>query len=220
MESALAEVIPLGLAVAASPFAIIPAILLLLAPRAVAAGSAYLAGWLLGLAAGATAFALLSGVLPESDETPAWAAWGRIVLGVLLLALAVRSWLGRRTPKPAPAWMESLSSATPRRAFRLALVMALANPKILLLSAAAGLTVGSAHEGLAASALAIAIYALVAAITVIIPFAVYLIRRERIVRRLEATRDWLARHNAVVMAVVFAVLGVVLVLEGVAYLPR
>ena len=47
-----ADVVPLAIAIAASPFTIIPAILLLFTARARATSLAFLAAWVLALAAG------------------------------------------------------------------------------------------------------------------------------------------------------------------------
>ena len=80
MGEAVAAVLPLALAIAASPFTIIPAILLLLTPRAAATSTSFLAGWLLGLAATATAFTLLSALIEGFEETPTWASWTRLAL--------------------------------------------------------------------------------------------------------------------------------------------
>ncbi len=51
------------------------------------------------------------------------------------------------TPKPTPAWMHRIETATPRKALRLAILLAYANPKVLLLTAAAGLSIGAAELG-------------------------------------------------------------------------
>ena len=53
------EVLPLALGIAASPFPVVPAILLLFTPRARASSSAFLAGWLVGVGA-ASGFAGLA----------------------------------------------------------------------------------------------------------------------------------------------------------------
>ena len=50
--SVLTELIPLALVVALSPLSIIPAVMVLHTPRPRPTGLAFLAGWLIGLAAG------------------------------------------------------------------------------------------------------------------------------------------------------------------------
>lgn len=211
----LAEVVPLALAIAASPFAIVPAILLLFTERPRATGGAFLAGWLLGLTVVTTAAALLTSVLEAIDGSSAWLTWARIVAGVLLLALAVRKLMRRGTVTAPPPWIASVSSATPSRAFVLAVVMSVANPKILVLAGAAGVIIGTADLDRSATALAVVITVVVAAISVAVPVLLYLVLGQRVLRPLGRARDWLLRNNAIVMAVVFLILGVALLREGI-----
>jgi threonine/homoserine/homoserine lactone efflux protein len=215
MDAMTADVIPLALAIAASPFTIIPAILLLFTPRARATSAAFLATWVLALAVGVTAFVLLASVIERVEESPTWLAWTRIVLGAVLVVLGVRQWLARRTPKPTPAWMQRIESATPRRAVRLAILLAYANPKVLLLTAAAGLSIGAAELDASGTALAIAVFTVVAALSVAVPALLYAVLGERMLGPLTRIRDWLERNNAVVMSIVMTLLGAMVLAEGV-----
>ena len=83
----------------------------------------------------------------------------RIVLGAALVVLGVRQWLLRREERPAPAWMQSLASASPRSASRLWVLLSLANPEILLYCAAAGMTIGVATAAPAGAVLAVVLFA-------------------------------------------------------------
>ena len=218
MTMVLAELIPLGLAIALSPFSIIPAILLLFTGRPRATGSAYLAGWILGIATTATVFTGLASVVEERDVPRPLASWARIILGLALLVLATGQWRGRRAPRESPAWMRSIESAGPARAFRLGFLLTIVNPKILLFSVAAGLAVGSAELTTADAVAAIAAFTGVAASSVAIPVALYLVLGERMRPPLSAARGWLDANNAVVMSIVLAVIGVLVLAEGVAAL--
>lgn len=215
MDETSADVVPLAIAIAASPFTIIPAILLLFTARARATSLAFLATWLLALAAGATAFVLLATVIEVFEETPVWLSWTRIVLGGVLVVLGIRQWLARRTPKPTPAWMLRIESATPGKAARLALLLAYANPKVLLLTAAAGLSIGAAELDAADTAGAIVVFTVVAALSVAVPVLLYAALGERMLGPLTRIRDWLERNNAVVMSIVILVIGVMVLIEGV-----
>lgn len=216
MADALAEVVPLALAIAASPFTIIPAILLLLTPRAAAAGILFLVGWLLSLAATAAAFTLLAAVVELAEGTPTWAAWGRVALGIALAVVGIHRWVKRRVPAPPPAWMSSLTDVTPQKAFVLALLLAVANPKVLLLTAAAGLSIGAADLTAGQAAAAIGAFTVVAALSVTVPVALYLVLGEPMLPPLSRARDWLERNNATIMAVVFVLIGGALAAKGLA----
>ena len=63
MGSVLTELIPLALVVALSPLSIIPAVLVLHTPRPRPTGLAFLAGWLIGLAALTAIFVEVSNLL-------------------------------------------------------------------------------------------------------------------------------------------------------------
>lgn len=208
------DVLPLALAVALSPFAVVPAILLLLSPRGVASATAFLGGWFTGLVGSTLVVAWLGDLLPDREDDPAWVAWARIVVGLVLLALAVQSWTRRGAPGKEPAWMTTLGNAPPGRAVTLGLVLSVANPKILFLSVAAGLTIsGAAGPGIAVAATLV--YAVVASSTILLPIVASAVGGDRVVVPLTRLRDWLVRHNAAVMAVVLLALGVVVLVEGI-----
>lgn len=209
------DLVPLGIAVAASPFPVIPAILFLLTPRPVATAGAFLAGWWTGIVAGTTAFVVLSSVVQGFDEPPTWVAWARVVLGSVLVALGVRQWSTRARRTEAPGWMRSLEGSTPASAGRLGLLLSAANPKILLLSAAAGLSIAAAGEPAGRTAVTVALFALLGSVSVAVPLVTHLALGDRARMPLERARDWLTRNNATVMALVVLAIGLVLLTEGI-----
>ena len=209
------EIMALAVGIAASPFPIIPAILLLFTERPRAASFAFLGTWLASIAVLVTAFALLSDAV-AGGEPPTWLAWVRIVAGGALVALGVRTWAGRSAQPEMPGWMRTLQDATPRSASVLAIVLSAANPKVLLLAAAAGIDVGSAGWPAQQQAAAIAAFALVASASVAAPVLAYAVAGDRVLGPLSQAKDWLVRNNAGVMAVVFVVLGLLLGRNGVA----
>lgn len=211
-----AETLPLALAIAASPFPVIPAILLLFTTRPRATGGAFLVGWALGVGTPVLLSVLLAGVVERSDYAPTWLSWTRVVLGAGLTALAVRTWIRGRHTESAPAWMSSLDEATPRRAFGLAVVLSAANPKVLVLAAAAGLGIGAAELAAAQAVVTIVLFTAIASLTVAVPWVLYLTLGDRVLPPLGRARDWLQANNAAVMGVVIGVIGVVVLLEGVA----
>ena len=131
MASELTELIPLGLVVAISPLSIIPAVLVLHTPRPKATGLAFLAGWIVGLAALTAIFVEVSSLLGGLDKTPTWASWLRIVIGVALVVFGVFRWLTRKRSAHTPSWMNKITGATPGRAAIIAAVLVVVNPKVL-----------------------------------------------------------------------------------------
>lgn len=210
------ETVALAIGIAASPFPIIPAILLLFTERPRAASLTFLATWLAAIAIAVSAFAFLSGAIASEYESPTWLAWVRIAAGIALIALAVHKWLTRSTSTRTPGWMQTLQEATPRSAFLLALLLSLANPKILLLAAAAGVDIGGSDSPLRQQTIAVIVFAAIASISVAAPVLAYTIAGARVLGPLSRAKDWLLRNNTAVMVVVFLVLGALLIYNGVA----
>ena len=214
MAQLISEIVPLGVAVAASPFPVIPSILLLFTPRARATGSAFLAGWIVGVMLAAGVFVVLATVVQLADEPPAWATWTRIVLGAVLIALGLGKWIGSGADSEQPAWMRSIDALTPSSAFRLAFLLSAANPKIVLIAAAAGLAIGSAELGGSEEVLALVVFTVIAASTVALPLVLHAVFGDRVLEPLGNVRDWLQVHNATVMSVVLLVIGAAVLLKG------
>ena len=115
--SVLTKLIPLGLVIALSPITVIPAVLVLHAPRPRPASLAFLTGWVLGLVALTAAFVGASDLLGDLRQAPpSWASWMRVVLGLALIAFGVFRWLTRHRHTKTPAWLRSFSKLTPVRA--------------------------------------------------------------------------------------------------------
>ena len=219
MYAVIGTLLPLALAVALSPVPIIATILMLLAPRAKPGAILFLVGWFVGVAAAVTVFTVIADYLPQSEPgapNPV-ASILRIALGVALLVMAVlklRQQFRRSEDAALPKWMSSLSGASPRRSLVLGLALGGVNPKNLLISVAAGLTIGTASLTVGAQVAGIAVFAVLASATVIVPVVVYLVAGERMRGPLTALNGWLERNNAVIVAVLFLVFGVLLVGNG------
>ena len=163
----------------------------------------------------ASVFVVLATVVERADEPPSWASWVRVGLGLLLIALGVRKWLTRNEASDEPAWMQSIDELTPRTAARLGFLLSAANPKVLMLTAAAGLAIGSAELATADIVLGLVIFTAIAASTITLPLVLNLVFGERILGPLGTVRQWLQRNNSAVMSVVVVVIGSYLLAKGV-----
>lgn len=210
----MAELVPVAIAIALSPFPVIPTVLLLLTPQAIANGGSFLAGWFGGLAGLTAVLSVVTGAVALWDEAPTWVAWVRIVLGVALVGLGIRAWLGRGTEAAMPPWMAALDGYTPGRSARLGLLLAVANPKAVLLVLAGAVAIGSAGLDPAPAVLVVLVFAAVAASAVALPVVLRLALGERVVAPLERTRGWLIARNDAIVAVVMVVLGVLVARNG------
>jgi len=208
------EVLALAIGIAASPFPIIPAVLLLFTERPRAAAFAFLSTWFISIALIVAVFAVLSGAISADEQSSSWLDWGRIVAGVGLIALAIGKWVMRPPTVQMPSWMRTLQTATPRSACVLAIVLSVANPKVLLLAAAGGIDIGGAEWMLQQQIAVIGVFAFVASISVAAPIVAYTVAGPRVLGPLTVVKDWLLRNNVAVMSVVFIALGALLIYNG------
>ena len=223
MGGVLGGLLPIALGIAISPLPIIAAILMLLSPEARSTSVAFLAGWLTGIVGAVTALTLLSSVLPQGHQDTPAPVQGvlQFVLGLLMLLVAVRQW--RQRPRDGaeaelPKWMAAIDTMRPGAAFWLALLLAVVNPKNLLLAVSAGITIGSAGLGAGQIAASILIFTVIAGFTVLAPVLGYLVAADRLQKPLAEARGWLTRENAVIMAVLLVMLGAQLIGKGIANL--
>jgi Sap, sulfolipid-1-addressing protein len=220
MGSAIGDTLSMAVGVAISPIPVIALILMLFSKRARSNGPAFAGGWLLGIAVvGAIVLAVSGAVGVSSGGAPSTAASVvQLVLGLLLLLMAAGQW--RRRPAPGeeaatPKWMEGIEEFTPGRAAGVGAVLSGANPKNLLLIVGASVTIAEAGLSGGQTAIAFAVFAVLASLTVLVPVLAYLLLGERAARVLDQLKTWLSHNNAAVMAVLLLVFGAVLLGKGI-----
>jgi hypothetical protein len=219
MGEGIGEVITYAVGVAISPVPIIAVILLLFSARARVNGPIFLAGWVVTLAVVSGAVYFFSDAADAATDSTAsdTISWGKIVFGVLFLLLAARNWRGRpaagETPE-MPKWMAGIDEFPPGKALGLAVLLAGANPKNLLL--AAGAAAGLAQLGLSTTdaVVSLIVFVVLGSITIAGPVVYYLVGGEHAKTQLDSAKIWLAAHNAAVMTVLFLVFGVNLIAQG------
>ncbi len=214
--SLLTTLIPLALVIAISPFSVIPAVLVLQAPRPRPTGLAFLGSWLVGLAALTAAFVASSGALEGlHNKPPTWASWLRVVLGVALIGFGIYRWLTRHGHTESPKWMRSFATLTPRRAVITGLVLVVIRLEVLIMCALAGLAIGSSGLGMAADWISAAIFVAVAASTVAVPILAYVGAGDRLDDAMARLKDWMERNNAALLAVILVLIGSMVLYHGV-----
>jgi threonine/homoserine/homoserine lactone efflux protein len=203
-----------------SPVPIIAVVLMLTTDRGRVNGPAFVLGWIAGLALAGTAILLVAGQADASDggEPATWVGVLKLMLGLGLLALAVKQWRGRPADSEAaelPNWMQKIDGFAPGRAFALAVALAAVNPKNLLLTVGAATTI--AHAGLEAGeqAVALSVFILVASLGIGAPVAIYFALGEKSASLLGGLKDWMAHNNAAIMTVLLLVLGAKLLGDGI-----
>ena len=220
MNAVIGDILPLALAVAISPIPIIATILMLMSPKPRPLGLSFLGGWVVGISVAVVAFTLLGGILPEPETGDSRPVMGTIqlIVGALLLLMAVKQWRGRpRAGEDAelPKWMAAIDTMKPGAALGLALLLSAVNPKNLLLAVAAGASIGRAQLGTGSAAIVIAVFVVIAAVTVAAPVVLYLVAPGKAADVLDEVRAWLVANNAAIMAVLLLVIGTQLLGKGI-----
>jgi hypothetical protein len=215
-SSVATGLIPLGLVVASSPITIIPAVLVLQAPRPRPSGLAYLAGWALGLA-GLTALCVAaSGLLGGLHKsTPSWASWLRVVLGSALIIYGIYQWLTRKQHTDSPGWMRSFATIGPVRAGITGATLVVARPDVLFICIPAGLAIGASGLDGAGDWLAAAFFVALAASTVAVPILAYAAAGHRLDDAMARLKDWMEKNNAALMAGILLLIGAMVLYNGI-----
>lgn len=219
MTDAVGATIGYAVGIAISPIPIAAVILMLFTGRARSNSLAFSAAWIFGIALVTTVALLVPGLHSDQSEPSDTTGWIKLVLGVLLLAFGWRRWRSRPADgdePDVPGWMDRIDELRPGAAFGLGFLLSAINPKNLLLAAAAGATIGAINDLSTAETVGtVAVFTAIAASTVIVPVAVYLIRGHKADAALDRAKSWLIENNAAVLGVLFIVFGVLLVGEAI-----
>jgi threonine/homoserine/homoserine lactone efflux protein len=216
MGRAIGDVLPLAVAIAIFPVPIIAAVLLVGSDRGLTKGAAFALAWAVGLAAvGATVLWLADEAGASEDGEPAtWASVLLLVLGILLLAYAIKQWRGRPREDeepPTPRWMSAVDAFTPTKAAGVGFALSGLNPKNVLLAAAAAAEIAEFGLSTGEQIGVLAVFVLIASAGVLTPVVLALALGDRSREPLDRVRGWMARNNAVIMAVLFVLIGAKLV---------
>ena len=219
MGPSISEVLPFAIGVAISPIPLIAVILMLFTPRAKVNGTAFLAGWVVGLSVLAAvvyfvADAANAGTDSDASDTTSTV---KVVLGVVLIVLAARKW--RQRPAPGsdpemPKWMAGVDHFTPARAAGLGVVLGAVNPKNLILTVGAAAGLAQLDEGTGDALVGLVAFVLIASSTTALAVAYRVFGGAKSEAELQRAKAWLTVHNDAVMVVLFLVFGVVLFAEG------
>jgi Sap, sulfolipid-1-addressing protein len=223
MGAAIGDVLGLAVGVAVSPVAIVVMILLLTTPLGRANGTLFAIGWLAGLAILGAVILLVANPADASSagKPAAWVGWLKLLLGVLVLAGALRHWRRRPTEgaePQLPTWMAGLDQLRPGPALGLGALAAAVNPKNAALTISAAATVAAAGLPGSQQAITLAVFVLLGSAGILAPLGIYLATGERAIKTLDGWKTWASDHNEAIMAVLFLVFGVKLIGDGIGIL--
>jgi threonine/homoserine/homoserine lactone efflux protein len=215
MGEAIGASLPSAIGIAISPLPIVAVILMLFSAKARTNAPAFAAGWVVGLIAIVViVFALTdpADVEDNGSNASSTASIIQLIIGVLLLFLAFRQWAGR--PKPGetqemPKWMQSIDTMEPPMAAGFGALMSAINPKNLLLAIAGATAIAQIDTGWGSKIGAAIVFILLASVSVggiVIWFFVAGMSAEA---KLDEMKTWLLANNAMVMAILLGLFGIV-----------
>ena len=213
MGEVLGQLLTPAVGVALSPLPIVGVILMLLSPKARINGPAFVLGWLAGMAIVIGLIVIFANPddLAESNSAPTTLT-GVIFLslGVLLWLLAAKQWKSRPRAGAEPVmpkWMAGIDKVTPLVALVLGAFLSGVNPKNLIFDISAGTTIAAADLTTTEEIIAALFFMTIASVTVAGPVIWFLAAGESAKGKLDSLRGWLVQNNAIIMAVLFVVLG-------------
>ncbi|MGO4592760.1 GAP family protein [Leifsonia sp. 2TAF2] len=218
MLTVIGELLPLAVAVALSSVPILAVLVLLLESTRPLVPTLFVVGYVAGLVVITSLFAIFLHAIPANTSTGPEPVVGvlEIIIGVALLVYAVIE--VRRHPQAAesesvPRWMSALGRMRSVPALGLGLALNI-RPKSILLAVAAGLVIGPAQLPVSEDVIAIAVYVLIGGSTVGAPALFALIRPDKARPALASTQQWLLRNDTTIAIVVAAVIGTVIIGNG------
>lgn len=217
----LGETLTYAATIAISPIPIIAVILMLRSAHPKPMGLGFLAGWFAGIVVATGLLTLLATNMPERDDSsgpqPSTGTI-RLILGALLLFLAIKQW--RTRPRPGetpelPTWLQSIEAIKPRASVGFGFMLAALNPKNLVMAGAASVVFGHATLEPTQVVGTVAIFTVLAGLSVLIPVVLYLLAPVKVSGMLGRAMEWLTFNSSTIVMVVLLVLGIQLIGQGI-----
>src|SRR5205807_2523289 len=109
-----------------------------------------------------------------------------------------------------PKWMATVETIAPSRAFSLAVLLSVVNPKNLILAVGAAAGLGQLDLSTGDAVVSLAVFVALSSMSIAFAVAYDFFGGEKARRSLDDMKAWKTEHNNAVMAVLFLVFGVVL----------
>jgi len=211
LSSVLGDLLPAALGVALSPLPIIATVLMLLSQRPRQTAPALALGWMVGLTAVLVVVLFVAG--PDGLQTSSTSDttyWIKLVIGVLFLLLAVRTFVQR--PRPGqevapPKWLATVETMSPVAAAGLGVALSALNPKNLALAVSGAVSIASNDLSSGQTVLCVVLFVVIGSLLVAGPVVAFLVRGQAMAGPLGHLKDFMQLHNAAIMTVLLGVLG-------------
>jgi threonine/homoserine/homoserine lactone efflux protein len=195
------QILPLAITMMAGP-QIMSAIIFVTAPKALRVSVPFLAGVAIATTVGVIITTIIASLLSLGDPSDSGSSGNIIqyVLVGLLVALAIKNYVGRETAEP-PRWLGALQQADAKRAFMTGLLVILLMPSDLIIMLTVGTNLAQNNAGLVAALPFIGATVLVAAL----PLLFFVLFHRRAQQFMPKVRDWMNTHSWLVNIIVCGV---------------
>jgi hypothetical protein len=218
--TAIGEILPLAVALAAGPLPIIAIMLILVSENATAKGVGFVFGRIAGLAlivaVGLVIFTLINdpGLAHRGHPRPAMSV-ARIVIGVALMALAYRMWRRRNEPARPSLLTRRVDGLTAIGSVGLGLLVSVVDPASISLGFLSGVDIAAARLPVPTAVVVAAAFVALSTVTITVPLAGYLVGGQAVRARLVGVKSWLQSNEKAVMMVLFLLIGAMLIGRGI-----
>jgi hypothetical protein len=218
--TAIGEILPLAVALAAGPLPIIAIMLILVSEDARAKGVGFVFGRIAGLAlivaAGLVIFTLIDDpALAHRDHPRPAMSVVRIVIGVLAIALAARMWRKRNEPSRPSLLTRRVEGLTVKGSVGLGLMVSVVDPASLSLGFLVGVDIAAARLPVPTAVIVAAAFVALSTLTITVPLTGYLAGGQAARDRLAGVKAWLESNEKAVMMVLFLIIGAMLIGRGI-----
>jgi hypothetical protein len=205
---------------ATGPLPIIAIMLILVSGDATAKGIGFAFGRIAGLAVivaiGLVVFALIDDPsLGHSAHPRPAVSVARIVIGVVAILYAYRTWQKRNEPAKPSALTRRIDGLTPAGSVGLGLGVTVIDPASLSLGFLCGLDIAAARLPIPTAVVVAAAFILLSTLSVTVPLAGYLFGGETVRSRLVGVKTWLQTNEKAVMIVLLLLVGALLIGRGI-----
>jgi len=203
--------------IASSPIPIMAAILVLGTEKARSNGLRFALGWIVGLSLLSLLLLIFSEAIYIGESGQLIMTWVRVVLGVGLLALAIKKWLNRpKAGKVAsqPKLMKDIASMKSKQFLVLGLTLGGINPKNIAFSLVAITAIAEASVSIGVELAILMTFVLLSSISVLMLVGGYVVMGEKAEKMLGKIQDWMVRNNTILMVVLYLLFGVLLLQKG------
>lgn len=218
ISEALRISLPLAVAIAASPGAIIGMIILLMTRRPKTNAYGYLTGWILGLMLVGIIFLHRPALYDSTGEPSVILGWVRIILGGTIFftgLFMLKKVISRENLEASPKWARNVDSFGFLQAMIVGFFFAAPNVKNASMVSTAAASIGKVGLKSSQEMSILILFCLAATLGVLVPPLTFLLFRAKAEHVFGKMKVWLIRYRALILFVICIVFGGLFIYQGI-----